>query len=107
MPQLAQATAIVANGGIKHRPHVVLGTRDAVTGQVSPVVRPTSENLGYKPAHVAVVREGLTSVVTSGTAVVVLALVPVQTSAGVHSAVLRSPAPSAMPAAVWIPRTRE
>ena len=68
MLQLAQATAIVANGGIKHRPHVVLGTRDAVTGQVSPVVRPTSENLGYKPAHVAVVREGLTSVVTSGTA---------------------------------------
>ena len=68
MLQLAQATAIVANGGIKHRPHVVLGTRDAVTGQVTPVVRPTSENLGYKPAHVAVVREGLTSVVTSGTA---------------------------------------
>lgn len=68
MLQLAQATAIVANGGIKHRPHVVLGTRDAVTGQVSPVVRPTSENLGYKPANVAVVREGLTSVVTSGTA---------------------------------------
>ena len=68
MLQLAQATAIVANGGIKHRPHVVLGTRDSVTGQVSPVVQPTSENLGYKPAHVAVVREGLTSVVTSGTA---------------------------------------
>ena len=68
MLQLAQATAIVANGGIKHRPPVGLGTRDAVTGQVSPVVRPTSENLGYKPAHVAVVREGLTSVVTSGTA---------------------------------------
>ena len=68
MLQLAQATAIVANGGIKHRPHVVLGTRDAVTGQVSPVVRPTSENLGYKPANGAVVREGLTSVVTSGTA---------------------------------------
>ena len=68
MLQLAQATAIVANGGIKHRPHVVLGTRDAVTGQVSPVVQPTSENLGYKPANVAVVREGLTSVVTSGTA---------------------------------------
>ena len=68
MLQLAQATAIVANGGIKHRPHVVLGTRDAVTGQVTPVVQPTSENLGYKPANVAVVREGLTSVVTSGTA---------------------------------------
>ena len=47
---------------------ISLGTRDSVTGQVSPVVQPTSENLGYKPANVAVVREGLTSVVTSGTA---------------------------------------
>lgn len=68
MLQLAQATSTVANGGTKYRPHVVLGTRDSVTGQVSPVVQPTSENLGYKAANVAVVREGLTSVITSGTA---------------------------------------
>ena len=68
MLQLAQATATVANGGFKHRPHLALATRDAVTGQVTPVAQPPAENLGYKPAHVAVIRDGLVSVVTSGTA---------------------------------------
>ena len=68
MLQLAQATATGANGGFKHRPHLALATRDAVTGQVTPVAQPPAENLGYKPAHVAVIRDGLVSVVTSGTA---------------------------------------
>ena len=68
MLQLAQATAILANGGTKYRPHVVLGTRDSVSGQVKPVEQPAGESLGYKAANVAVVREGLVSVVTSGTA---------------------------------------
>ena len=68
MLQLAQATATVANCGFKHRPHLALATRDAVTGQVTPVAQPPAENLGYKPAHVAVIRDGLVSVVTSGTA---------------------------------------
>ncbi|MDM0017228.1 penicillin-binding protein 2 [Variovorax saccharolyticus] len=68
MLQLAQATAIVADGGIKHRPHLVLAIRDTVTGEIKPVVQPPGENLGYKPSDVAVIREGLTAVVTSGTA---------------------------------------
>ena len=68
MLQLAQATATVANGGMKRRPHLALATRDAVTGQVTPVEQPPAENLGYKPAHIAVIRDGLVSVVTSGTA---------------------------------------
>jgi len=68
MLQLAQATAIVADGGIKHKPHLVLGIRDTVTGEVKPVEQPPAINLGYRPADVAVVREGLTAVVTSGTA---------------------------------------
>ena len=68
MLQLAQATATVANGGMKRRPHLALATRDAVTGQVVPVEQPPAENLGYKPAHIAVIRDGLVSVVTSGTA---------------------------------------
>jgi penicillin-binding protein 2 len=68
MLQLAQATAIVADGGIKHRPHLVLATRDTVTGEMKPVVQPPAEDLGYKPANVAVIREGLASVVTGGTA---------------------------------------
>jgi penicillin-binding protein 2 len=68
MLQLAQATAIVADGGMKHKPHLVLATRNTVSGQVAPLLQPPAENLGYAAANVAVVREGLTSVVTSGTA---------------------------------------
>ena len=68
MLQLAQATAIVADGGLKHKPHLVLATRNTVSGQVVPLPQPPPENLGFTAANVAVVREGLTSVVTSGTA---------------------------------------
>ena len=68
MLQLAQATAIVAEGGLKRRPHLVLGTRDTVTGETLAVVQPPPENLGFTAANVAVVREGLVNVVTSGTA---------------------------------------
>jgi penicillin-binding protein 2 len=68
MLQLAQAASIVADGGVRHRPHVVLATRDTVTGQIKSVIQPPAEDLGFKPANVAVVREGLVSVVTAGTA---------------------------------------
>ncbi|SFQ18606.1 penicillin-binding protein 2 [Variovorax sp. 770b2] len=68
MLQLAQATAIVADGGMKHKPHLVLATRNTVSGQVVPLQQPPAENLGFTAANVAVVREGLTSVVTAGTA---------------------------------------
>ncbi|MGR4868310.1 penicillin-binding protein 2 [Variovorax sp. LARHSF232] len=68
MLQLAQATSIVAAGGIKHRPHLVLGTRDTVSGEITSILRTPGEDLGYKPANVAVIREGLVSVVTGGTA---------------------------------------
>ena len=68
MLQLAQATSIVADGGIKHRPHLVLATRNAVSGQTTPNEEPAAENLGFSPANVAVVREGLMSVISAGTA---------------------------------------
>ncbi|RZL94230.1 MAG: penicillin-binding protein 2 [Variovorax sp.] len=68
MLQLAQATAIIADGGLKHRPHLVLATRDTVSGETTPVAQPPADNLGYAPANVAVVREGLQAVVTAGTA---------------------------------------
>ena len=68
MLQLAQATAIVADGGQKHKPHLVLATRDSVSGQTTPIVQPPAENLGYTPANIAVIREGLQSVVSAGTA---------------------------------------
>ncbi len=68
MLQLAQATAIIADGGLKHRPHLVLATRDTVTGETTPVAQPPADDLGYAPANVAVVREGLQAVITAGTA---------------------------------------
>ena len=37
MLQLAQATAILANNGIKHRPHIVVATQDAITRQRVPI----------------------------------------------------------------------
>ncbi|HYP71654.1 MAG TPA: penicillin-binding protein 2, partial [Variovorax sp.] len=68
MLQLAQATSIVAAGGIKHRPHLVLATRDTVTGETTLLPQPPGEDLGIKPSNIAVIREGLASVVTGGTA---------------------------------------
>lgn len=68
MLQLAQAMAIVADGGVKHKPHLVLATRDTVSGQTTPVEQPPAINLGFAPANVAVVREGLQAVITAGTA---------------------------------------
>ena len=68
MLQLAHATSIVADVGMRHRPHVALSIRDTVSGQVKSVVQPPAESLGYSPANVAVVREGLMSVVAAGTA---------------------------------------
>ncbi|MDP9605432.1 penicillin-binding protein 2 [Variovorax sp. NFACC27] len=68
MLQLAQATAVIANGGLKHKPHLALATRDTVSGNVVPLPQPAAENLGFTAANIAVIREGLTSVVTSGTA---------------------------------------
>ncbi len=68
MLQLAQATAIVANGAMKHKPHLALAVRDTVTGQVSPVEQPPAQDLGLTSANIAVVREGLIAVVNAGTA---------------------------------------
>ena len=68
MLQLAQAASIVADGGIKHRPHVVRAVRDPVARVDVPVAQPAPENLGYKASNVDVVRGGLVSVITSGTA---------------------------------------
>ena len=81
MLQLAQATAIVADGGLKHRPHLVLATRDAVSGKAVPVAQAPVIDLGFAPANVAVVREGLQAVITAGTARGVFAGAP-YTAAG-------------------------
>ncbi len=73
MVQLASATATIASGGRKFSPRVVRATQDALTH--AQVATTTSEpvDLGYAPEHIAVVRNGLVGVVTSGTSAQVFA----------------------------------
>jgi penicillin-binding protein 2 len=73
MLQLAQATSILANAGIKHKPRLVIATQDSMLRQRVPVPAETPENLGYKPEHVAVVHRALVGVTTEGTSARVFA----------------------------------
>jgi penicillin-binding protein 2 len=73
MLQLAQATAALANGGIKHAPHLVIATQDALTRARQPVERAAPQDLGYKPEHVAVLRRSLVGVTQEGTSARVFA----------------------------------
>ncbi len=67
MLQLASATATLANGGIRHQPHLVLGIKDTVSGAVAPVPLPPGQDLGYAPKHVDIVRNALVAVNKGGT----------------------------------------
>ncbi len=73
MLQLAQATAILANGGIKHKPRLVIATQDSVLRERVPVPALPAEDLGYKSDHVATVRRALVGVTTEGTSARVFA----------------------------------
>ncbi len=81
MLQLASATATLANGGQQFKPRVVSATQDALTHVQSAVQVSPPVNLGFKPEHMEVVRNGLVGVVTSGTSAQVFAGAP-YTSAG-------------------------
>jgi penicillin-binding protein 2 len=73
MLQLAQATAILANGGTKHKPRLVVATQDAVSRARIPLPPAAPENLGFRPEHVAVVHRGLVGVTQEGTSARVFA----------------------------------
>ncbi len=73
MLQLAQATAILANQGVKHRPQLVIATQDAMTRLKAPVAAAKSVDLGFKPEHLAVVRNAMVAVTTEGTSARVFA----------------------------------
>lgn len=66
MLQLAQATATLANGGTKHRPHVVMATQDA-QGAWRNLPLPPPEDLGFATGHVAVVKRAMAGVTQVGT----------------------------------------
>jgi penicillin-binding protein 2 len=73
MVQLASATATIASGGRKFAPRVVRATQDALTHAQAATTTTEPVDLGYAPEHIAVVRNGLVGVVTSGTSAQVFA----------------------------------
>ncbi len=73
MLQLAQATAIIANNGVKHKPRLVIGTQDPVTRVMHSLPMAPAEDLGYKPENVAIIRKALLGVTQGGTSTRVFA----------------------------------
>ncbi|MGE4240864.1 penicillin-binding protein 2 [Ramlibacter sp.] len=67
MLQLAQATATLANNGVKNKPHLVIATQDAMSKKQTPLPREPAVNLGVQPDHVAVVRKAMVAVTQQGT----------------------------------------
>jgi penicillin-binding protein 2 len=73
MLQLAHATAILANGGIKNQPKLITATQDALSRSWLPTAKAEPVNLGYKPEHVAAVNRALVGVTKEGTSARVFA----------------------------------
>ena len=76
MLQLAQATAILANNGVKHQPQLVIATQDAMTRLKKPLAAAAPIDLGFKPENVAIVREAMVAVTLDGTSARVFAGAP-------------------------------
>jgi penicillin-binding protein 2 len=73
MLQLAQATAIMVNNGVKRQPQLVIATQDTMSRQTSRVEPAAPLDLGFKPEHMAVVRKAMVSVTQDGTSARVFA----------------------------------
>ncbi|MES2977432.1 MAG: penicillin-binding protein 2 [Pseudomonadota bacterium] len=73
MLQMAQATSVLANGGVRNKPRLVLGTQDPLTHKLQPLAAEAPEPLGYKPEHVAVIRKAMIGVTQVGTSARVFA----------------------------------
>ncbi|MDP2440692.1 MAG: penicillin-binding protein 2 [Polaromonas sp.] len=73
MLQLAQATATVANNGVRHKPQLVIATQNPMTRAIEPIAPQPAQNLGYKPENVAVIRKALVGVTQEGTSTRVFA----------------------------------
>jgi penicillin-binding protein 2 len=73
MLQLAHATATLVNGGIKHKPRLVIATKDSVSQATTPLPLSEGQNLGFKPEHVAVIRKAMVGVTQGGTSTRVFA----------------------------------
>ena len=81
MLQLTYATAMLANHGVQHRPHLGMGTVDAVSREFRPLYKEAGKDMGYKQEHVEAVRSAVAAVTVEGTSRGVFAGAP-YTSAG-------------------------
>ena len=73
MLQMAQATATLANHGIKRKPQLVVATQDPVSRVKTPVPADPPQDLHYKPENVAVVVKAMVGVTQEGTSTRVFA----------------------------------
>ena len=73
MLQLAQATATLANDGVKHKPQLVVATQDAMTRRKQSVLPAAPVDLGFKPENLAIVRNAMIGVTQDGTSARVFA----------------------------------
>ena len=73
MLQLAQAVSTLANGGIKHKPQLVIATQDVTTRVRTPVPPVPEESLGFKRENVDIVRNAMVGVTQGGTSARVFA----------------------------------
>jgi penicillin-binding protein 2 len=76
MLQLAQATATVANQGIKHQPRLVTSTQDASTHARASLVAQPGQDLRLKPENIAVILQAMVGVTQEGTSTRVFAGAP-------------------------------
>ena len=76
MLQLASAMATLANGGVRHTPHLGLSTHSARDPEGRPIYRAAGTPLGYKPEHLQAVLEAMEAVTTEGTSARVFAGAP-------------------------------
>jgi len=65
--QLAHATAIVANGGVVFRPHLVKFITDTKTGKRTLIEPKPTRTLGLKAEHIEVIRNAMVGVNKEGT----------------------------------------
>lgn len=64
--QLAHATATIANGGTRYRPHLVERVIDPVTGEVQPIEPQVIGETPTQPEYLQIVRRGMRACVEQG-----------------------------------------
>lgn len=65
--QLGQATAMLAAGGVLHRPHLLTGVRPGSGRPVEPVAQPPGRQVVQRPELLTPINEGLVAVMHSAT----------------------------------------